>query len=111
MLQQSGIETEEASINLGVPPGRTFWRITVPIVMPGIISGSLLTWATVTRELNATILLYGPGTTTLPIQVFLEVLQGKFGRASALGTVLMAMTFIPVLILFRYLGKDEEILL
>lgn len=110
MLQQTGTEIEEASINLGVPPGRTFVRVTAPAVASGILSGALLTWATTIRELNATMILYVGRTTTIPVQVFVEVLQGQFGRASALGTVLILLTFIPIVILFKYLGKDEEFL-
>lgn len=110
MLSQLGTQTEEASINLGVPPGRTFWRITVPILTPAILSGALLTWATVAREFNSTVLLYSGSTRTMPVEVFAQVLQGNFGAASVIGTVLIVVSLIPILLLFKLLGKDEEFL-
>ena len=110
MLQQVGVQTEEASINLGVPPGRTFWRITVPQITPAILSGALLTWATTAREFNATVMLYSGRTRTLPVEVFAQVLQGNFGAASVVGTVLIVVTVVPIVILFKVFGKDEEVL-
>lgn len=111
MLQQTGTQTEEASVNLGVTPGRTFWKVTVPIIGSSVISGALLTWATVAREFNATVILYGVDTQTLPVGVFTDVLYANFTSASAKGAILILMSIIPVVILFRAMGKDEDILI
>lgn len=111
MLSQVGTQTEEASVNLGVSPGRTFWKITVPMISGAMISGALLTWATIAREFNATVILYGVDTKTLPVGVFTDVLYGNFAQASARGTILILVSLIPVVILFRSLGKDEDILI
>lgn len=110
MLSQIGTQTEEASISLGVPPGRTFWRITVPMVSPAILAGAVLTFATVAREFNSTVMLYSGSTRTIPVEVFAQVLQGNIGAASVVGTVLLAMSAVPIVVLFRLMGKDEEIL-
>ncbi|MDX3929529.1 MAG: iron ABC transporter permease [Shinella sp.] len=110
MLAQMGTDAEEASINLGVPPGKTFWRITIPMIQPAILSGALLTWATVIREFNATVILYGTNTMTMSVEVFRQVVAGNFGDASVVGTVLIAISLIPIVILFSLLGKDEEFL-
>lgn len=110
MLQQVGVQQEEASINLGVPPAMTFLRITVPQVTPAIMSGALLTWATTAREFNATVMLYVGNTRTLPVEVFTQVLQGNFGAASVVGTVLIALTIIPIILLFKVFGQDEDFL-
>jgi iron(III) transport system permease protein len=110
MLGQIGSQTEEASINLGVPPGRTFLRVTVPIVTPALVSGALLTFATIAREFNSTVILYSGATRTLPVEVFAQVLQGDFATASVVGTVLIAVSLVPIVILFRFLQKDEAML-
>lgn len=110
MLAQTGTDAEEASINLGVPPAATFWRITIPMIYPAILSGALLTWATVIREFNATIILYGPRTTTMTVEVFRQVQAGNFGDASVIGTALIVISIIPIVILFSILGKDEDFL-
>jgi iron(III) transport system permease protein len=111
MLGQIGTQAEEASVNLGVPPGRTFLRVTVPMVTPALVSGALLTFATIAREFNSTVILYSGATRTLPVEVFAQVLQGDFATASVVGTVLIAVSLVPIVVLFRFLQKDEGMLL
>ncbi|GHD82150.1 ABC transporter permease [Salinibacterium amurskyense] len=110
LLGQLGTSAEEASVNLGVPPSQTFWRITVPMIVPAIVSGALLTWATVIREFNATAILYGSSTATMTIQVFSNVSYGRYENASAMGTILIVVSLIPVVILMKVFGKDDKIL-
>ena len=107
-LYQMGPQTEEASINLGVPPGRTFVQVTLPQIAPAVLSGALLTMATIAREFSSTVILYSGQTRTLPVEVFAQVLQGNFGDASVVGTVLIAFTLVPIVILFRLFGKNEQ---
>lgn len=111
MLGQMGTQAEEASVNLGVPPGRTFWRVTVPMVTPALLSGALLTFATIAREFSSTVILYSGATRTLPVEVFAQVLQGNFASASVVGTVLIAVSLVPIVILFRFMARDEDVLL
>lgn len=110
MLSQVGTHTEEASVNLGVPPGRTLLKITVPIIAPGILSGALLTWATVIKEFNATVILYGASTSTMSVEVFQQVLGGNFGAAAVVATVLILASLLPIIILLLFMGKDEDVL-
>jgi iron(III) transport system permease protein len=110
MLQQISRDTEDASINLGAGPGRTFVKITVPLLATAILSGALLTWSNTIRELSATLILQSGTTTTVAIEIFNEVVNGNFGVASALGTVLILLTFLPLVVLFTLLGKKEEAL-
>jgi len=110
MLQQLSRDTEDASINLGAGPGRTFLRITVPLLSMAILSGVLLTWSNTIRELSATLILQSGNTVTLSIEIFNEVVNANFGIASALGTILILLTFLPLVVLFTFLGKREEAL-
>ncbi|MBL8808380.1 MAG: iron ABC transporter permease [Rhodospirillales bacterium] len=110
MLQQLSRDTEDASINLGAGPGRTFLKITVPLLSMAILSGVLLTWSNTIRELSATLILQSGSTVTLSIEIFNEVVNANFGLASALGTVLILLTFLPLVVLFTLLGKREEAL-
>jgi len=110
LLHQIGVQQEEASVNLGASPFLTFLWVTVPQITPALMSGALLTWATTAREFNTTVMLYVAQTRTLPVEVFTQVLQGNFGAASVVGTVLIGITVIPIVVLFAVLGKDEEIL-
>ncbi|MDP6094291.1 MAG: hypothetical protein QF537_20345 [SAR324 cluster bacterium] len=67
--------------------------------------------ATIAREFSSTVILYSGRTRTLPVEVFAQVLQGNFGDASVVGTVLIAFTLVPIVVLFKVFGKNEQALL
>ena len=92
-LTQLNPSLEEASTISGATWFYTFRRVSVPLIMPAIISGSVMTLTTLLQELSTTILLYGPRTRTIPIQIFNAVNENDLGRASALSTVLLVVVF------------------
>jgi iron(III) transport system permease protein len=110
MLQQVARDAEDASTNLGAGPLRTFLLVTVPMISAGILSGALLTWSNTIRELSATLILQSGSTATMSVSIFTEVVNANFGLAAAHGTILIALTFVPLAILFRFMGKREEVL-
>ena len=110
MLQQMSRDTEDASINLGAGPARTFALVTVPLIATAILSGALLTWSNTIRELSATLILQSGPTVTMSVEIFNEVVNANFGLAAAHGTILIALTFVPLAVLFWVLGKREEAL-
>ena len=94
-----------------MPPGRNFLQVTLPQIAPAVLSGALLTMATIAREFSSTVILYSGRTRTLPVEVFAQVLQGNFADASVVGTVLISFTLVPIVILFKVFGKNEQALL
>jgi len=97
---------EEASISLGSPPVRTFFRVVLPIMLPAVASATILTWTTTVAELSASILVYSGGRETLPIQIFRLIDSGLMAYASAYGLVLVAVILIPVILANRLFGID-----
>lgn len=95
-LTQLNPSLEEASTIMGANWFRTFRKVSVPLIMPGIISGSILTFSTLLQELSTTILLYGSKTRTVPIQIYGAVADGSLGKASALSVILLIAVFIIV---------------
>ncbi len=95
-LTQLNPSLEEASTIAGAHWLYTFRRVSVPLILPGIISGSILTFSTLLQELSTTILLYGSNTRTVPIQIYGSVADGKLGEASALSVILLVVVFIIV---------------
>jgi len=89
--------TEEASLNLGASPARTFRRVTLPLMMPGIISGAVMTWVQVISEISSTILLYYGAWATMSVVIYQQVLSDNFGTAAAASTLLLAAVFVPLL--------------
>ena len=99
ILQQLDPALEEAGISLGAPPARAFWKISLPLMLPGIISGGILSWITSINELSTSILLYVGGTITMPIRIYISVMDGYFGPGSAMATILLAATGIALLVM------------
>jgi len=97
-LTQMNPSLEEASTIAGGNWFYTFKKVTIPIIMPGIISGSLLTFTTLLQELSTTILLYSAKTRTVPVQIYGAVVDGALGQASALSVILLVIVFILVYI-------------
>ena len=64
--------------------------------------------ASIAREFSSTVILYSGQTRTLPVEVFAQVLQGNFGDASVVRTILIAFTLVPIVVLFKLFGKNEQ---
>lgn len=107
VLRQVKPSIEEAAIALGASPAKTFAKITVPLIMPGIIVGSLMSFITAINELSSTLIVYTSSTVTMPVKIYLSVVDGEFGVAAALSTVLTISTGLCVFLVFR-LSEDRE---
>ncbi len=108
ILKQIDPALEEAGINLGSPPGRTFRTVTLPLMQAGIISGAIMSWVTSMNELSASILLYVGKTMTMPIKIYLSVVDGYFGTASAMSTILLVVTGVAMFIVNRYFNRGSD---
>ncbi|HNN48874.1 MAG TPA: ABC transporter permease [Marmoricola sp.] len=92
-LRTAGERYEVVAATLGAPPGTVFRRITLPLVLPRLISGSVLCFARALGEFGATITFAGAlqGTTaTMPIQIYLERVSDP-DAAIALSMVLVVV--------------------
>ncbi len=111
MLQQIDTRVEEASVSLGVPPFRTFWRVTIPLMFPAILSGATLAWITTIGELSSSILLYSGPWATMSVEIFTQVFSNHFGTASALASILIAAAAVPLFATYRLLGERSTVAL
>ena len=110
ILQQIPISIEEASISLGASRMKSFFKITTPMMINGIISGALLSWITIITELSSAIILYNYKTITLTLQIYVYVSRGSYGIAAAMSTILSAMTIISLLV-FMKVSKNKNIMM
>lgn len=108
MLHQLDPALEEASINLGVPPGRTFVRVTVRLLLAGIVSGAILTWVNIASELSSTVILYSGPWATMTVGMFQAMESRNLGVASAFASILVASVAGPLLFATR-LFRDREV--
>lgn len=107
-LTQLDEALEESSFIAGANWFYTFRRVTLPLILPGIVAGTILTFSTLLQELSTTILLYSSKTQTLPIQIYNAVADGKFGEASALSVLLMVTVFIFVYLMNIFVGDSAS---
>ena len=98
---------EEAAVNLGCSPGVAFVRVTLPLMLPGIVAGAMMAFVTAINELSASIVLYVGGTVTMPVRIYLSVLDGEFGTAAALSSILLVCTGVAVFIILK-LSESKE---
>jgi putrescine transport system permease protein len=81
---------EEAALDLGSPPVRTFFRVTLPLIAPSVAAGFLLALTLSLDDVVIASFVTGPGTETLPIEIFNKARRGLSPEINALCTVLLA---------------------
>lgn len=107
ILYQISPSMEEASISLGYSQFQTFKNVTSRMMLPGVISGAILSWITVINELSASIILYTGTTRTMSVAIYSEVIRASYGTAAALSSILTFTTIISLLIFFKLTGSRE----
>ncbi|MDR2898979.1 MAG: iron ABC transporter permease [Clostridiales bacterium] len=107
ILSQINISTEDAGISLGASQLKTFFVITLPSMLPGIVSGAILSWINILTELATSILLYVASTRTVTVAIYTEVVRGNYGTAAALSTILTVITIISLAVFFKLSDNRE----
>ena len=80
---------EEAAMDLGASPRRIFWDITLPLIMPAVLSGCVLAFAMSFDDVVISIFVNGPKLSTLPIKVYTQLKTGVTPEINALCTCLL----------------------
>ena len=104
ILYQIDNSVEEASISLGVPPMKTFFKTTVHLMMPGLISGAVLSLVSMINTLSANLILYTGKTITISVAIFNCVNNDAYGQAAALSTILTLTTIICLVVFNKISG-------
>jgi putative spermidine/putrescine transport system permease protein len=94
-----------ASLSLGANPLTTFFRITLPVIAPGVISGALFAFATSFDEVVVTLFLAGPDQVTLPRQMFTGIRENITPTIAAVATLLILFTTTLLLTLEWLRGR------
>lgn len=98
---------EEASISLGASPLKTFFKITAVMMLPGVMSGAILSWITAINELSSSIILFTGATKTMSVAIYTEVIRASYGTAAALSTILTLTTITAMVIFFKVSGRHD----
>ena len=107
-LIQIPLSVEEASISLGASKMETFFKVTVPMMSSGIISGAILSWVSIVTEVSSAAILYNNRSITLTVGTYAAVSRGNFGEAAAFAAVTTVLTALS-LFLYMRLNRGKEI--
>lgn len=89
---------EEAAMDLGANEFATFCKVTLPIIMPGILAGALLAFTLSLDDVIISFFGSGPGYTTLPLKIFSMVKFGVTPEINALSTIMLLITLIITIV-------------
>ena len=107
ILYQISPSVEEAAISLGDSPLKAFLKITAKMMMPGVVSGAILSWITLINELSSSVMLYTAQTRTMSVAIYNEVIRASYGTAAALATILTATTVLSLAVFFKVSGGKD----
>ncbi|MBY4678188.1 ABC transporter permease subunit [Marinobacterium sp. CAU 1594] len=107
-LREMDRSVEEAAQDLGAPPVKVFFGITLPIIAPALISGWLLAFTLSLDDLVIASFVAGPGSTTLPMVVFSSVRLGISPKINALATLIILSVSLLVLLSWWYAQRVER---
>jgi putrescine transport system permease protein len=99
---------EEAAMDLGARPVTVFRRITLPLILPAILSGGLLAFTLSWDDLVISQFVAGPGSTTLPMVIFSKVRLGVSPDVNALATLMVLIVAAGVVLSAVLLQRRED---
>lgn len=99
---------EEAALDLGCPPFKTFFVVTLPIILPAVVSGWMLAFTLSLDDLVIASFTTGPGATTLPMRIYSQVRLGVTPEINAVCTILIAIV-TTVVIFASIVTKRQEV--
>jgi putrescine transport system permease protein len=88
---------EEAALDLGCPPFRTFFVITLPLIAPAVVAGWMLAFTLSLDDLVIASFTTGPGATTLPMKIYSQVRLGVTPEINAICTILIGLVTVGVI--------------
>ncbi len=97
----------EAAADLYASPWKAFWKITLPLLMPGVLSGAMLAFIISMDDFVITYFVAGAGATTLPVYIFSSIRMGISPKINAISSIIL-MISIAFVALSYYLGQRRR---
>ncbi len=99
-LSDLSVTYEAAAADLYATPWQTFRYVTLPLLMPGVMAGAMLAFVVSLDDVIITLLVAGPGETTLPIYILGQIRRGVTPEVNAVSTILIGVTIAMVALTF-----------
>ena len=97
---------EEAAMDLGANGLKTFWHVTLPTIMPGVLAGALLAFTLSLDDYVITFFTAGPGSSTLPLRIYSMIRHAVTPEINALSTLWVVTVFV-ILVVGRLLQRRQ----
>lgn len=99
---------EEAALDLGARPAKVFFRVTLPLILPAIVSGWLLAFTLSWDDVVISQFVSGPGSSTLPVVIFSKVRLGVTPSINALATIMVLIVAAGVVLSALFMRHLER---
>lgn len=98
---------EHAAISLGASESTVFRRVTLPLILPGVLSGGVLAFIQSFDEVTMTVFVAAPGTMTLPVRMFLYIQDNIDPLVTSVSACVIAITAVFLLVIDRLYGLER----
>ncbi|KYC17787.1 ABC transporter permease [Pseudomonas sp. ABFPK] len=108
-LEGFNVNLSRAAASLGAPPLTVFFKVVLPLIAPGVISGALFAFATSFDEVVVTLFLASPTQKTLPIQMFSGIRENISPSIAAVATIMVVLSVLMLLTLEKLRRRSEKL--
>jgi putative spermidine/putrescine transport system permease protein len=98
---------EEAALNLGATPWQTFWRVTLPILLPGVVSGAVFAFVMSFDDVPVALFMGGGDVVTFPVKIYTSVEFNFDADLMAISTLVVGASLLVMVLLDRLIGVDK----
>ena len=109
-LANIDVAAEKAAASLGATPWKTFSKVTLPLIIPGITGGWLICFIQSFDEVTMTVFLASPSTTTLPVRLLHYMTDSIDPLVASVSTVVIALTFMIMFVIDRLYGLEKVLI-
>lgn len=107
-LRELDLSIEEAAMDLGAKPLKVFFLITIPMIAPSLAAGGMMSFALSLDDLVLASFVSGPGSTTLPMEVFSAVRLGVKPEINAIASLILLSVSLMTFIIWFFARRAEH---
>ena len=107
-LRELDLSIEEAAMDLGAKPWKVFFLITVPMIAPSLAAGAMMSFALSLDDLVLASFVSGPGSTTLPMEIFSAVRLGVKPEINAVASLILLAVSLATFLAWFFAQRTEE---
>jgi len=101
-LQSFSQDLEEAAATLGANPVQTFFRVTLPMIAPGVAAAALFAFGISFDQFVTSYFLSPPGVTTLPVEIYASIRKGFTPEINAISTIIIVFSMLLLVVVSRF---------